>query len=87
MSPGNGRLEFNEFVDLMSRHFKTQSEMEDELKQAFRMFDANNDGFITAQELQKMMKAMGEKLTNKEIDALIKAWDTDGDGRINYDGQ
>ena len=72
---------------MMAIFMKTPGQMEDELKQSFRMFDANNDGFISAKELKAMMSAMGEVMSGAEIDAIIKQWDSDGDGRINYNGQ
>jgi Ca2+-binding EF-hand superfamily protein len=81
---GNGRLDFDEFANLMASHIKTQAEMENELKQSFKVFDSNNDGYINASELRKMMAVMGEKLTDAEADALIRTWDKDGDGRIDY---
>jgi Ca2+-binding EF-hand superfamily protein len=84
---GNGRLDFNEFATLMAMHMKTQAEMEDELKESFKVFDIDNDGFISSMELRQMMMAMGEKLKPDEIDAIIKQWDRDGDGRIDYNGQ
>ena len=49
------------------------------------MFDTNNDGFISRDELQHMMMKLGEKLSDREIDAMIKAVDTNGDGMVNFE--
>merc|ERR1740117_2746673 len=43
----SGTIEFEEFVDLMSRTNKTQDQMEEEIKNAFLTFDADGSGFIT----------------------------------------
>merc|ERR1711918_209787 len=47
----SGTIEFDEFVDLMSRTNKTQEQMEEEIKNAFLTFDADGSGFITREEL------------------------------------
>ena len=49
------------------------------------MFDTNNDGVISRDELKAMMLNLGEKLSDREIDAMIKAVDTDGDGMVNFE--
>ena len=38
------------------------------------------------EELSKSMSSLGEKMTGKEIDLMIKEADTDTDGFINYEG-
>ena len=48
---------------------------EEELKQAFAVFDVNGDGSITAEELSSVMKALGENLTTEDVDFMIKAID------------
>ena len=54
---------------------------------AFKAFDKNGDGSISAAELRQVMSSMGEQLTDREIDRMIKEADMDGDGQINYDGR
>jgi len=53
----------------------------------FRVFDKNNDGFITADELQHVMTNLGEKLSEEEIADMIKEADLDGDGKVSYTGE
>ncbi|XP_063705577.1 calmodulin-A-like isoform X3 [Culicoides brevitarsis] len=80
---GNGTIEFNEFLQMMSKKL-TFSDGEDELKEAFRVFDKNNDGLISSSELRHVMTNLGEKMTQQEADDMLKEADMDGDGMVNY---
>lgn len=51
------------------------------------MFDKNNDGLISSSELRRVMMNLGEKLTEEEVDDMIKEADMNGDGMVNYDGK
>ena len=62
-------------------------DVEDERRQAFRIFDKDGNGYISRQELQIVMGNLGENLTDEEVDEMIKEADVDGDGRINYEGK
>lgn len=57
-----------------------------EITDAFKMFDRNGDGVISAGELRQVMTNMGQKLSDKDVDSMIKEADMDGDGQINYAG-
>ncbi|CAH0563823.1 unnamed protein product [Brassicogethes aeneus] len=81
---GNGTIEFNEFLQMMSKKMK-DADGEEELKEAFRVFDKNNDGLISSIELRHVMTSLGERLTEEEVDDMIKEADLDGDGQVNYE--
>ena len=51
-----------------------------------RVFDKDGNGFISAAELRHVMTNLGEKLTDEEVDEMIREADIDGDGQINYEG-
>jgi calmodulin len=49
------------------------------------VFDKDGNGFISAIELRHVMTNLGEKLTDEEVDEMIREADVDGDGQINYE--
>jgi len=51
----------------------------------FKVFDRDGNGFISAAELRHVMTNLGEKLTDEEVDEMIREADVDGDGQINYE--
>ncbi|SJK86197.1 calmodulin [Babesia microti strain RI] len=83
-SHGKGAIDFPEFLNLMARKMK-ETDTEEELVQAFKVFDRDGNGFISAAELRHVMTNLGEKLTDEEVDEMLKEADVDGDGRINYE--
>ena len=66
---------------------KHQTDPEQELREAFRVFDKNGDGFISADELRIVMTSLGERLTDAEVDDMLKEADTNNDGKIDYSGK
>jgi Ca2+-binding EF-hand superfamily protein len=59
---------------------------EDDLIQAFVIFDSNRTGFITTNEFRDVMMNLGERLTYDEVTEMIIAADKNSTGRINYRG-
>jgi calmodulin len=80
---GNGTVDFPEFLTLMARKMK-DVDSEEEIIEAFKVFDKEGNGFISAAELRHIMTNLGEKLTDEEADEMIREADVDGDGMINY---
>eukprot|EP00915_Cephaloidophora_sp_WS-2016_P002573 GHVH01003451.1.p1 GENE.GHVH01003451.1~~GHVH01003451.1.p1 ORF type:complete len:151 (+),score=41.97 GHVH01003451.1:86-538(+) len=80
---GSGCMDFSEFLSLMARKMK-DTDSEDELREAFKVFDREGNGFISAAELRHVMTNLGEKLSDEEVDEMIREADIDGDGQINY---
>merc|ERR1712097_233071 len=81
----SGTIEFDEFVDLMSRTNKTQEAMEEEIKNAFLTFDADGSGYIDREELVNVLTTMGDPVDEETINGMIAEADLDGDGKINYE--
>ena len=64
---------------------------EENLKQIFRIFDINNDGSISQEELRCLVKDLFEmfppnRASQKNLANLaFKEMDTDGDGRVSQE--
>merc|ERR1719411_1883010 len=63
---GDGTIDFKEFINMMRRKSADQDQTE-ELRQAFRLFDKNNDGYIDAKELIHCTTTLGPKLSPEEV--------------------
>ncbi|KAI8988117.1 hypothetical protein BDF20DRAFT_853918 [Mycotypha africana] len=61
------------------------SEIQEEIKETFRVFDNDGNGYISETELRHIMASVGEKLSQNELDAMLREADVDGDGQINYE--
>jgi len=56
----------------------------DELLEAFKVFDKNNDGFIAMEEMKQVMDNLGQHLTDQELEETIRECDMNGDGKVDY---
>ena len=81
---GNGSIDFKEFLGLMVRKMR-EIDSEEELRDAFKVFDRDNNNYISSLELRHVMICLGETITAEEVDEMIKEADIDGDGFINYE--
>lgn len=72
-----------QFIGLMARKLR-DVDSEEEIKEAFKVFDKDGNGFISAAELRHVMTNLGEKLSDQEVEEMIREADVDGDGQINY---
>lgn len=84
---GNRKLDFDEFLRYVKHTYKDPDEIRCNLTEAFKVFDANKDGFISREELKAVLTKMGEKLSEKEFDEMVRVADSNGDGRIDYEGK
>jgi calmodulin len=67
--------------------FEEDQPSPEELEEAFEMFDQNRDGFIDAGELGKVLCSLGlmeRPLEVVECQRMIKVFDDNGDGRIDF---
>lgn len=74
-----------EFLDVMASKMGENS-FEDDLRDAFLIFDRDSNGYISKRELTFVMTSLGEHITDTAIENMIKEVDLDGDGRVNYEG-
>lgn len=74
-------LSFDDFVDICRKEPVTTS---DDLMKAFRKIDINGDGYISLEELHKILTSKGEKKSKSEVKKMIDEVDENRDGRLDY---
>lgn len=57
------------------------------IRLAFKVFDKDGNGYITSSEFKYFMTTLGEKLSEEEVDEIIREVDKDGDEQIDYEGK
>jgi len=82
-STKKGTINFNDFVNMMARR-KRDPDDEDDVQQAFRLFDQDKDGFISPAELRAVLASLGEKVSDSELADIIRDADKDKDGKLNF---
>ncbi|KAK2987846.1 hypothetical protein RJ640_010628 [Escallonia rubra] len=70
--------------DIENLFVDTEPSLE-EVKEAFDVFDENNDGYIDAEELEKILCKLGiVEVPKGECQRMITVFDDNGDGRIEF---
>ena len=59
---GSGSVNFYEFLTMMARANEDTGDGEDKVKEAFKVFDRDGDGYIGAAELKHVMAGLGKSL-------------------------
>ncbi|ESO07720.1 hypothetical protein HELRODRAFT_170263 [Helobdella robusta] len=91
---GDGTVDFDEFLRMMSGAYSGKSEdqsnlekaEQEELRHAFQVFDIDGNGYIDARELKITMSKLGENLSDREVKRMMKMADRNNDGKIDYEG-
>ncbi len=81
---GNGNVDFQEFLELMS-HKMADHDDEEEMHEAFKIFDRDNNGYVTRDDFKVIMNHLGEAMTPDELDEMIKDNDDNGDGQLDFE--
>ena len=79
----SGTIEFNEFVKIFEK-YQIKPIAEDQLIRAFNLFDKDRNGLISTDELMNIMEIAGERFTREDADMIMKEFDLDKNGTINY---
>jgi len=88
-SDEQGSVDLPSFMKLWQKFKESVSEdgddSEEEIKNAFKDYDADGDGYITRDEMVKVITNMGF-VSNKEeeVTKCLREMDLDGDGRVSY---
>merc|ERR1711872_376118 len=84
---GSGLLEFGEFCRLAAKFLVEEDEeaLKKELKEAFRIYDKEGNGYISTDTLKEILKELDNKLSDEDIDNIIEEVDEDGSGTLDFD--
>ncbi|XP_027235341.1 troponin C, isoallergen Bla g 6.0101 [Penaeus vannamei] len=81
------KVTFELFVNIVGVFLQDEDDeaMAEELREAFRLYDKEGNGYITTQTLREIMKELDNKLTEDDLDGIIDEVDEDGSGTVDFD--
>merc|ERR1719429_103291 len=74
-----GKFTFLQFCQVSAKFMK------EELKEAFRIYDKEGQGFITNDVLKDILREIDNTLTEEDLDPIIEEVDEDGSGTMDFD--
>ncbi|PWN46485.1 putative myosin regulatory light chain cdc4 [Violaceomyces palustris] len=79
-------IDFQTFLSILHRPngFKPAGTPEEFIR-GFQVFDKEGNGYIGAGELRYVLTSLGEKLSDEEVDELLKGVQVGADGNIHYE--
>lgn len=85
---GSGKLDFDSFYRVAC-HFQEEDDeaLQKELKEAFRLYDKEGNGYIPTSSLREILAALDDQITPDQMDGMIAEIDTDGSGTVDFDGE
>lgn len=76
------RIEYDEFHTVMV-HVMNEKDIQEEMARAFSLFDVDNTGKISFQNLKQVAETLGEKMTDDELLEMIHEADLDKDNHVD----
>ena len=81
---GNGSIDFQEFLTLMSKKMK-EHDVEEEFMECYKLFNKDHEGRVRCDELRYVLTNLGDKLPMEMVNEMIDEADVEKDGRLNYE--
>ncbi|XP_060833944.1 troponin C-like [Rhopalosiphum padi] len=86
---GTGTLSFDDFCTLAARFMTEEEEdseaIKTELREAFRLYDKEGNGYITTEVLREILSELDNNMSDEELDQMIDEIDADGSGTVDFD--
>ncbi|KAL9265302.1 putative calcium-binding protein CML25 [Drosera capensis] len=83
-SDGDGFIDLKEFIELNTKGIDAD-DFEQNLREAFSVYDIDGNGSISAEELQQVLRSLGDNCSIAECRRMIGGVDADGDGTICFE--
>lgn len=81
----DARISFEVFLPIFQTINRSREQHScDDFTEGFKMFDKEQNGFISSAELRHILTCLGDKLTDDEVDQLLQGME-DASGNINYE--
>merc|ERR1712004_760228 len=81
-----GKFTFMMFCQVAAKFMiEDDEEQKEELKEAFRIYDKEGQGFITNEVLKEILREIDSTLTENDLDNIIEEVDEDGSGTMDFD--
>ena len=81
---GRVKLRSSTIVQDLVRAQSLDEEQIAEFKECFSLFDVDGSGSIDTSELKSVMTSLGQKMTDEELEQMIKNVDADGSGTVDF---
>ncbi|KAF9623441.1 hypothetical protein IFM89_003025 [Coptis chinensis] len=81
---GDGFIDIDEFAEFHKSE-ESSERGASEMKDAFDMYDKDQNGLVSASELHMVLNSLGEKCSIDDCGRMIKSVDSDGDGYVNFE--
>ncbi|XP_061341762.1 caltractin [Gastrolobium bilobum] len=81
---GSGSIDYDEFEHMMTAKIG-ERDTKEELMKAFRIIDQDKNGKISASDIKRIAKELGQNFTDREIQEMVDEADHDNDGEVNAD--
>jgi Ca2+-binding EF-hand superfamily protein len=72
------------FIKALHEKYTIPQNHLEEIKEAFKIFDMDNDGKITFKDFRNILNHFGENINDEEIDKIFKFIDADNNGLIDF---
>jgi calmodulin len=85
---GTGQLDFEMFCTMSSRFMVEEEDpeaMRQELREAFRLYDKEGNGYITTDTLKEIFKELDNTIDEDDLDDMIDEIDEDGSGTVDFE--
>ncbi|ELU13835.1 hypothetical protein CAPTEDRAFT_18677 [Capitella teleta] len=80
-----GKVDVSNLCQIIGRRLPQPKSSPTDLRDAFEVFDRQGNGMVFVSDLKHSLTTLGERLTDEELDELVREVDQDGEGQVNFD--